>query len=127
MYRNKFKNRRMSSIKVCEAYIAEPLESKIFRMTQNKEPIGDGADIIYQERADGIEPSFDIRTDKWEHMVDRMDTEARKKLSKREERIEAAKKAKEEGNKTDDRKVDNGAIPRPGGTDNGAGGGGPDK
>ena len=33
---------------------------------QNKEPIEDGAEIIYTEKKLGVQPQYNIRTDKWE-------------------------------------------------------------
>ena len=47
-------------------YDGESIETKIERVVQNKEPIEDGAEIIYTEKKQGVQPQFDIRTDKWE-------------------------------------------------------------
>ena len=44
----------------------ERLELKIDRMTQNNEPIGDSAPLIYTPRKDGVIAAYDIRTDKWD-------------------------------------------------------------
>ena len=56
-----------------ESYIAESLEHKIKRILNNKEPIKDGAPLIYTERKDGVLPSYKINTDIWEHAIDAMD------------------------------------------------------
>ena len=50
----------------------ERLELKIDRMTQNNEPIGDSAPLIYTPRKDGVIAAYDIRTDKWDIALDAM-------------------------------------------------------
>lgn len=47
-------------------YDGESIETKVERVVQNKEPIEDGAEIIYTEKKQGVRPQYDIRTDKWE-------------------------------------------------------------
>ena len=44
----------------------ERIETKVSRITENNEPITDGAPIIYTKREDGVLPAYDIRTDRWE-------------------------------------------------------------
>lgn len=44
----------------------ESIESKVRRITENNEPITDGAPIIYTNREDGVLPAYNIRTDRWE-------------------------------------------------------------
>ena len=51
----------------------ERLELKIDRMTQNNEPIGDSAPLIYTPRKDGVIAAYDIRTDKWDIALDAME------------------------------------------------------
>lgn len=67
-------------------YIGESIETKVLRITQNKEPISDGSPTIYMERKDGIKPEYDIRTDRWEIALDAMDIVSKTKLAKRIER-----------------------------------------
>ena len=50
----------------------ERLELKIDRMTQNNEPIGDSAPLIYTPRKDGVIAAYDIRTDKWDIALEAM-------------------------------------------------------
>ena len=50
----------------------ESIEQKMARVTQNKEPIKDGATPIYTKRGDGVQPEHDIRNDKWEQANDVM-------------------------------------------------------
>lgn len=44
----------------------EYLEEKVRRITESGEPIEDGAPIIYTERKDGVNPAYNIRTDRWD-------------------------------------------------------------
>ncbi len=44
----------------------ESIENKVRRITENNEPITDGAPIIYTNRDDGVLPAYNIRTDRFE-------------------------------------------------------------
>ena len=50
----------------------ERLECKIERMTENNEPIGETAPLIYTPRKDGVIAAYDIRTDKWDIALNAM-------------------------------------------------------
>ena len=50
----------------------ERLECKIERMTENNEPIGETAPLIYTPRKDGVIAAYDVRTDKWDMALDAM-------------------------------------------------------
>ena len=54
-------------------YKGENIEAKVKRITDNCEPISDGAPITYTEKKDGIRPEFDIRTDKWRLVQEKME------------------------------------------------------
>ena len=85
MYR---KNKpQKSQWSVNNAYEGESLEHKIKRIVNNKEPITDGAPMIYTERKDGVQKAYDIRTDRWEVAVDAMDKVTKSNLARREMRI----------------------------------------
>ena len=43
-----------------ETYEGEFIEEKVARVVENKEPIEDGAPIIYTERKDGVIPAYYI-------------------------------------------------------------------
>lgn len=73
---------------VNEGYEGETIEKKIRRIVNNNEPIKDGAPLIYSERKDGVQPGYDIRTDRWEVAVDAMDKISKTHQAKREERHE---------------------------------------
>lgn len=61
----------------------ETIEQKMNRVTANKEPIDDSAPIIYQERKEGVNPAFDIRTDRWEVALEAMDAVHKSNIAKR--------------------------------------------
>lgn len=74
-----------TSIVKNDTYEGETIEQKVERIVNNKEPITDGAPLIYQERVDGVEPSYDIRTDRHDFAIEAMDKVAASKRAKREE------------------------------------------
>lgn len=49
-----------------EYQLGESIETKVKRITENNEPITDGAPIIYTNRDDGVLPAYNIRTDRWD-------------------------------------------------------------
>lgn len=63
----------------------ETIETKVRRITQNKEPITDGAPIIHTDRKDGVKPEYNVRTDRFEIAVEAMDKVSKSHIAKREE------------------------------------------
>lgn len=63
----------------------ESIELKVRRLVQNKEPIKDGAPLIYTERKDGVGAAYNIRTDRWELAAEAMDKVTKSKIAKRDE------------------------------------------
>lgn len=80
VYFNRTNIKRNNSIQ------GESLEKKLERIIANKEPIKDGSPIIYTERKDGIQPSYNIRTDRFEVALDGLDKIHKSQMAKREER-----------------------------------------
>ena len=62
----------------------ETIELKITRLLENKEPIDDGAPVIYTARKDGVDPAYNIRTDRFEIAAEIMDKLNRDKIAKSE-------------------------------------------
>ena len=62
----------------------ETIELKITRLLENKEPIDDGAPTIYTARKDGVDPAYNIRTDRFEIAAEIMDKLNRDKIAKSE-------------------------------------------
>lgn len=85
-----------TSIKHNDSYVGETIEQKVRRIVNNKEPITDGAPVIYTERKDGVQPSYNIRTDRFEVAVEAMDKVTRSHQAKREERAKVVEMKKEE-------------------------------
>lgn len=80
---------------VNQSYEGERLEDKIDRMMNNKEPITDAADLIYTDRAEGVLPAYDIRTDRMEVALDAMDMASKSHIAKREQRAKMKKEQEE--------------------------------
>lgn len=65
--------------------IGESIEDRLRRVRTAKETIKDTSPKIYTARKDGVIPAYDIRSDKFDHAIDLMNTVT-------ERRVEAAKK-----------------------------------
>lgn len=91
----KYKKAINTSLTVNTSYTGETIEQKIDRILNNKEPLSDGAPLIYTDRSEGVKPEHDIRTDRFEIAVEAMDKVSKAKLARREEN----QKAKEEASK----------------------------
>lgn len=79
--------RSKTTIKVNTSLEGETLEQKIRRIVNNKEPIHDGAPLIYTERKNGVEPQYDIRTDRFEIAVEAMDKVSATHIAQRQKRL----------------------------------------
>jgi len=79
--------RQPTTLTVNDSYQGETIENKIRRITNNKEPITDGAPLIYTERGNGVEAQYNIRTDRFEIAVEAMDTVSKSHTAKRDQRI----------------------------------------
>lgn len=82
MYRIPLMNR--STMKSVDLIEGEPIEHKIQRVLKQKEPIKDGAPIIWTEKKQGVISAYNIRTDRWEIACDAMDTVYKARMSQRE-------------------------------------------
>lgn len=75
-----------TAISLNTGYQGETIEQKVRRILNNKEPITDGAPLIYTERKDGVNQGYNIRTDRFEIAVEAMDYVTKSAQAKREER-----------------------------------------
>lgn len=66
-----------------EKYLGETIEEKCARILEEDEPIKDGAPEIFTDRADGVIPGYNIRTDRWEIAAEAMEVVHRSKVAKR--------------------------------------------
>lgn len=86
---------KTGTINCNEATEGEHLETKVNRITQNKEAIKDAAPPIYTDRKDGVLAETNIRTDRWEVAADAMDKVTGTHRAKRDERLKAIKGGEE--------------------------------
>lgn len=77
---------RQTQMKINKGQEGETIEVKLERIINNKEPIKDGAPIIFEERNTGVNPSHDIRSDRFEIAVIGMDKIDKSIKAKREEK-----------------------------------------
>lgn len=75
----------VGKLSINNSYEGETIETKVRRITENKEPISDGAPVIYTDRKDGTRPEFNIRTDRFDIALDAMDYVNRSRTAKRME------------------------------------------
>lgn len=73
-----------TTIKENKSYPGERIEEKVHRIVNNKEPIKDGAPMIYTERKHGVLPEYDPRTDRMDLALEKMTIVAKTHLAKRE-------------------------------------------
>lgn len=71
----------------------ETIEQKVDRIVNNKEPIKDGAPIIYTPRKEGVRASTNIRTDRFEVALEATDKIAKSYKARRENRMKDADKS----------------------------------
>lgn len=91
----------ISDLQGVDTYEGETIEEKVSRIVDNKEPITDGAPIVYTERKDGVIPAYDVRTDRWEIALDAMAAVNASKLAKSREYLKKADEAKGDTTKKD--------------------------
>lgn len=60
----------------------EDMTTKITRLVTTKEPITDGAPLIFTEKKDGVLPAYDIRTDRFELAQKAMDKATAQQIAK---------------------------------------------
>jgi hypothetical protein len=91
------RHRTGSKISGRTPYNGETLENKIERILENKEGITEVSERIYGTREEGVIPSTNIRSDRWDAAVDAMDAANMSKIAKREARTNQSKKAETVG------------------------------
>ena len=89
MYRSRVGFIKTTSLEINQGYQAETIEQKVDRIKNNNEPISEAAPLIYTERKDGVQPEYNIRTDKMEVALDAMIVASEKRKADRLARAEA--------------------------------------
>lgn len=83
---NNIELKRNTILDINQSVEGETLETKIERIVNNNEPVKEGAPIIFTERKEGIRPSTNIRTDRFEVAIEAADKIAKSYMARREER-----------------------------------------
>ena len=76
----------------------ESIEEKVRRVVETKEPIEDGAPLIYTPKEDGVVAAYNIRTDRWEIAQDAMSIKYKAEIAKSKENADEKLKKVEETN-----------------------------
>lgn len=79
---------RSTKLKCNTAYIAESIEDQLRRTIAGGEPIEMISTPLYTDRKDGVQPQYDIRTDRFDIAMNAMDAVSRSHTAKREQRIQ---------------------------------------
>lgn len=72
-----------SNINFVDTVQGETLEMKVTRIMESGEPIRDGAPLMYNDRADGVNADTNIRTDRWDSAYEAADVIQKSKIAKR--------------------------------------------
>lgn len=89
------------TIRCNESTIAKSIEEEMRIVTENKEPIKASVNLIYQERKEGVQPEYDIRTDRFDIALEAMDKVSKSIQAKREKKLAEETKQEVEPNKQD--------------------------
>lgn len=80
----------ISTVESVETFEGEYLEEKVERITQQNEPIKDGAPIIFTEKKMGVLPAYNPRTDRFDLAIEGMQKAEALKVAKRNEKADVA-------------------------------------
>lgn len=59
------------------------------RIMELEEPITDGAPIVYTPRSEGVKPEYNIRTDRWDMVIEYAGLNNKNKRAKRQTKVES--------------------------------------
>lgn len=65
----------------------ETIEQKVRKLVSEKQPIEGASPQIFTEKKDGVQPQYDIRTDRWEVAQAAMDAVAKAQIAKGEQAV----------------------------------------
>lgn len=91
MYRKKIISYK-TEIYCNEMIEGEMIETKIERITSNREPIDATAEIIYTEMKDGVLAGYNVRTDRFEIALEAMDKVNRSAIARRDNPVKKEEK-----------------------------------
>lgn len=87
---------RQHNIKVNTSFEAESIEEQMRKVMAGAGEIETSCQPIYTDRKDGVQPQYDIRTDRFEIALDAMDKGTKSYLAEREERMKPQEQTNEE-------------------------------
>lgn len=91
---------RGTNLSLGEISRGERIETKVSRMMTNKEPITDGAPLLYEEELETMREGYDIRTDRWDVALMGKNSIQKAQLAKRDGVVTAQNESTEENNTT---------------------------
>lgn len=71
------------------------IETKIANSIRDKEPIFADTPMIYTDRKDGVNPAYNVRTDRFDIAIEACDKHAKSRVAKREELMKTAEELKQ--------------------------------
>lgn len=86
-----------TSIIRTESTEGETIEMKMDRIVNQREPLTDGAPLIYTDLDEGVNPVYDVRTDRMEQALLAKDKPTRNELAKRKQYLEELNTKEKEG------------------------------
>lgn len=86
-------------LKINQSVQGEPLEIKVERLMNNREPVGgkNPAPLLYMERNEGVRASTNIRTDRWEIALDATEKIQKSYKARRDEKAKDREPVKRDG------------------------------
>lgn len=85
-----------SQIKRVPTQKGESIEEMVRRCTESKEPIEAIAPMIYTEKAAGVQPQYDIRTDRFDLALEAVDKYQKSQIA-RQKKAEQEQKGTDQG------------------------------
>ena len=91
--KNTYKIPKMSksNVKSVEMKEGMTMEQQVALIMDNQADLERTAPIIYTERKDGVNPAYDIRTDRFEIALDAMDKATKSAINERQSRMNIVK------------------------------------
>lgn len=83
----KFEIKKGTMLEHNESTFGQTIEEQVREMIYNGAPVTDNAPLIYTERKDGVEPAYNIRTDRQEYAIEATELAAKAHYAQRAERL----------------------------------------
>lgn len=102
------KSTNAGTLQINQSKEGESIERRVEKLMAGKEPIHDTVDAIYTERGDGVQPQYNIRTDRFEMAIEATDKMVKMHRAKRENagKLREPEKGNAKGESTDGKSKD---------------------